>query len=116
MASTGDETRRTLVFDEVDVGIGGSVAETVGQLLAALGQHHQILCVTHLGQVAAQADHHLKVVKSGDPVSTSISALTDDMRIEEIARMTGGAAMTDASRELAREMLSERLQGQPAGS
>ena len=116
VASTGDETRRTLVFDEVDVGIGGSVAETVGQLLAALGQHHQILCVTHLGQVAAQADHHLKVVKSGDPVSTSISALTDDMRIEEIARMTGGAAMTDASRELAKEMLSERLQGQPAGS
>ena len=115
VASIGNEAPRTLVFDEVDVGIGGSVAETVGQLLAALGQHHQILCVTHLGQVAAQADHHLKVVKSGDPVSTSIMTLSDDARVEEIARMTGGSAMTDASRALAAELLNERLKRQPAG-
>ena len=67
VASIRDEAHRTLIFDEVDVGIGGSVAETVGQLLAALGQQHQILCVTHLGQVAAQADHHLKVVEVGRP-------------------------------------------------
>ena len=86
------------------------------ELLAALGQQHQILCVTHLGQVAAQADHHIKVLKSGDPVSTSISTLTDDTRIEEIARMAGGAAVTDASRALAKEMLSDRLKRQPANS
>ena len=116
VARISDEARRTLIFDEVDVGIGGSVAETVGQLLATLGQQHQILCVTHLGQVAAQADHHLKVLKSGDPVSTSISTLTDDTRIEEIARMAGGAAVTDASRALAKEMLSDRLKRQPASS
>ena len=116
VARIRDEARRTLIFDEVDVGIGGSVAETVGQLLAALGQQHQILCVTHLGQVAAQADHHLKVLKSGDPVSTSISTLTDDAPIEEIARMAGGAAVTDASRALAKEMLSDRLKRQPANS
>ena len=116
VARIRDEARRTLIFDEVDVGIGGSVAETVGQLLAALGQQHQILCVTHLGQVAAQADHHLKVLKSGDPVSTSISTLTDDTRIEEIARMAGGAAVTDASRALAKEMLSDRLKRLPASS
>ena len=115
VASIGNDAPRTLVFDEVDVGIGGSVAETVGQLLAALGQHHQILCVTHLGQVAAQADQHLKVVKSGDPVSTSIMTLSDDARVEEIARMTGGSAMTDASRALAAELLNERLKRQPAG-
>jgi len=115
VASLGDEAPRTLVFDEVDVGIGGSVAETVGQLLATLGQHHQILCVTHLGQVAAQADHHLKVIKSGDPVSTSITMLSDDTRVEEIARMTGGASMTDASRALAEELLNERFKRQTAG-
>ena len=116
VARISDEARRTLIFDEVDVGIGGSVAETVGQLLAALGRQHQILCVTHLGQVAAQADHHLKVLKTGNPVSTSISTLTDDTRIEEIARMAGGAAVTDASRALAKEMLSDRLKRQHASS
>ena len=65
--------------------------------------------------LAAQADQHLKVVKSGDPVSTSIMTLSDDARVEEIARMTGGSAMTDASRALAAELLNERLKRQPAG-
>ncbi len=106
VARAADQSAGTLVFDEVDVGIGGRVAETVGHLLAQLGQDHQILCVTHLGQVAAQARHHLRVSKSGKPVATKIEALDGDTRVEEIARMMGGAKLTEATLTLAKEMIS----------
>ena len=99
----------TLIFDEVDSGIGGAVAETVGNLLAKLGRSHQILCVTHLPQVAAQGDHHLKVSKlqeDGKTVS-QVSPLSRVERIEEIARMLGGATITDTTRRHARELLGQ---------
>ncbi len=97
----------TLVFDEVDVGIGGGVAEIVGQMLRTLGGSRQILCVTHLPQVAAQAMHHLQVSKSSskDATRTRIAPLEDEQRIEEIARMLGGVKITDQTLAHAREMV-----------
>jgi DNA repair protein RecN (Recombination protein N) len=99
----------TLIFDEVDAGIGGAVAETVGKLLHQLGQSHQILCVTHLPQVAAQGNHHLKVSKSqtGDKTVSQVQALGRSERVEEIARMLGGATITDTTRRHARELLEQ---------
>ena len=100
----------TLIFDEVDAGIGGAVAETVGKLLHQLGQSHQILCVTHLPQVAAQGNHHLKVSKSqaGDKTVSQVQTLGRSERVEEIARMLGGATITDTTRRHARELLEQR--------
>lgn len=97
----------TLIFDEVDSGIGGRVAEIVGSLLKKLGQRHQVLCVTHLPQVAAQADHQWQVSKEahGGKTLSSIQALDKAHRIEEIARMLGGAAITETTRKHAAEML-----------
>ena len=97
----------TLVFDEVDAGIGGAVAETVGKLLHQLGQSHQILCVTHLPQVAAQGNHHLKVSKSQNSEKTvsQVQVLGRSERVEEVARMLGGATITDTTRRHARELL-----------
>ena len=97
----------TLVFDEVDVGIGGGVAEVVGQLLRTLGENRQILCVTHLPQVAAQAMHHLQVRKQSkrDETRTSISRLQPGDRIEEIARMLGGVKITEQTLAHAKEMV-----------
>ena len=97
----------TLIFDEVDAGIGGAVAETVGKLLHQLGQSHQILCVTHLPQVAAQGNHHLKVSKSqsGDKTISQVQPLGRAERVEEVARMLGGATITDTTRPHARELL-----------
>jgi len=99
----------TLIFDEVDAGIGGAVAETVGKLLNQLGQSHQILCVTHLPQVAAQGNHHLKVSKSqsGDKTISQVEALGRAERVEEVARMLGGATITDTTRRHARELLEQ---------
>ena len=99
----------TLIFDEVDAGIGGAVAETVGKLLRQLGQSHQILCVTHLPQVAAQGNHHLKVSKSqsADKTISQVSPLGRSERVEEIARMLGGATITDTTRRHARELLEQ---------
>ena len=99
----------TLIFDEVDAGIGGAVAETVGKLLHQLGQSHQILCVTHLPQVAAQGNHHLKVSKtqSGDKTISLVQALGRPERVEEVARMLGGATITDTTRRHARELLEK---------
>jgi len=98
----------TLVFDEVDAGIGGAVAETVGRLLKQLGQARQVLCVTHLAQVAARGDLHLSVGKAsgadGRPVSR-IASLDRRQRVEEIARMIGGHELTETTRKHAREML-----------
>ena len=97
----------TLIFDEVDAGIGGAVAETVGKLLHQLGQSHQILCVTHLPQVAAQGNHHLKVSKSqhADKTMSQVEILGRTERVEEVARMLGGATITDTTRRHARELL-----------
>ncbi|MFZ4061628.1 MAG: DNA repair protein RecN, partial [Polynucleobacter sp.] len=99
----------TLIFDEVDAGIGGAVAETVGQLLRQLGESHQILCVTHLPQVAAQGNHHLKVSKSqsADKTLSQVIPLGRSERVEEIARMLGGATITDTTRRHARELLEQ---------
>ena len=99
----------TLIFDEVDAGIGGAVAETVGKLLHQLGQSHQILCVTHLPQVAAQGNHHLKVSKSqsGDKTVSQVQPLGRIERVEEVARMLGGATITDTTRRHARELLEK---------
>ena len=100
-------TTPTLVFDEVDVGIGGGVAEIVGQMLRTLGASRQILCVTHLPQVAAQAMHHLQVKKqsSQQETQTFISQLQDTERVQEIARMLGGVKITAQTLAHAREMV-----------
>ena len=97
----------TLIFDEVDVGIGGGVAEIVGRLLAELGKERQVLCVTHLPQVAARADWQWQVSKAtrDGAVLSSIRVLDAKQRVDEIARMLGGVEVTEISREHAREML-----------
>lgn len=112
--SAGSDTTPTMIFDEVDSGIGGSVAEIVGQKLRALGTERQILCVTHLPQVAALAHHQLQVSKLAgeDTTRTRIRALDDAERMDEIARMLGGVKITRQTREHAREMLG---QAQAAG-
>lgn len=97
-----------MIFDEVDVGIGGGVAEVVGQLLKSLGMSRQVLVITHLPQVASQGLRHLKVSKSevnGQTLST-IAALDKDARVEEIARMLGGLEITSTTRQHALEMLA----------
>src|SRR6187549_905308 len=98
---------RCMVFDEVDSGVGGAVAEIVGRELKALGFSGQTLCVTHLPQVASQGHHHLRVAKltDGKTTRTTISELTMDERTEELARMLGGMEVTGKAREHAREML-----------
>jgi DNA repair protein RecN (Recombination protein N) len=103
----------TLVFDEVDSGIGGSVAATVGQLLQQLGAQRQVLCVTHLPQVAAFADAHFRVSKngSGDSVTSELAQLASADRVEELARMLGGAQITAKTRAHAKEMLQSGGRG-----
>ena len=102
------QARPTLIFDEVDTGISGAVAENVGRLLRRLGSKHQVLCVTHLPQVAAQANQHLRAEKqTGDDARTrsALSSLDAAARTEEVARMLGGATVTEKTRENARELL-----------
>jgi len=100
--------RHCMVFDEVDAGIGGAVAEVVGRQLRELGARSQVLCVTHLAQVAAQGHHHLRVTKltDGKTTRTSLSELTGQERIREVARMLGGTQITDKAVAHAREMLA----------
>lgn len=98
----------TLVFDEVDSGVSGAVAEMVGRLLKELGASHQVLCVTHLPQVAACAQHHFRVVKQktkSDGVTSSIDELDDHERIQAIAELLGGVDITDTTRSHAKELL-----------
>jgi DNA repair protein RecN (Recombination protein N) len=97
----------TLIFDEVDSGVGGAVAEVVGKLLRELGQRHQVLCVTHLPQVASYAGQHFLVAKTESDGTTRshIAALDSPARIEEVARMLGGLKITATTRDHAREML-----------
>jgi DNA repair protein RecN (Recombination protein N) len=98
----------TLIFDEVDSGIGGGVAEVVGRLLKRLGQDCQVLCVTHLPQVASQANQHFQVSKQSTDGRTvsSIDAMDAKARVEEIARMLGGIEITATTRKHARELLA----------
>ena len=96
-----------MIFDEVDAGVGGAVAEMVGRQLAALGARGQVLCVTHLAQVASQADHQVRVSKITDGRSSrmTVTELTEPERVEELARMLGGVEITRKARDHAREML-----------
>lgn len=99
----------TLIFDEVDSGIGGAVAETVGKYLRSLAQHKQVLCVTHLPQVAAQGHHHYQVSKQivGGKTRSVIQPLSDESRVMEVARMLGGQAISEATKTAAREMIAK---------
>jgi DNA repair protein RecN (Recombination protein N) len=98
----------TLVFDEVDVGIGGATGDVVGQLLRQLGERGQVICVTHLAQVASKGHQHLQVVKTASKKSaeSTLIELSGDAKVEEIARMLGGLKITDQSLAHAREMLT----------
>jgi len=98
----------TLVFDEVDTGIGGAVAATVGRMLQTLGERRQVLCVTHLPQVAAHADHHYQVTKSGngEQVTSRLATLARAERVDELARMLGGHEITAKTRAHAAELFA----------
>lgn len=100
-----------LVFDEIDVGISGGTAEIVGRLLAGLGQHVQILCITHQAQVAAQSDQHLLVKKlQTDPASSTIVALEEEQLILELARMTGGIEIGETTLQHAKQLRQLKFQ------
>jgi DNA repair protein RecN (Recombination protein N) len=107
VAAAQSEALPCLVFDEVDAGVGGGVAEIVGRQLRTLGERAQVLCVTHLPQVASQAHAHVRVTKltDGKTTRTVLRVLGADERVEEIARMLGGVSITDKAREHAAEML-----------
>ena len=104
------EAVETIVFDEVDAGIGGSVAEVVGKKLSSLSRHHQVVCITHLPQIAKFGDHHFRISKrvSDGRTSTIIKRLSETERVKEIARMLGGEKITRATLDHAHEMLDKR--------
>lgn len=106
----GTESVETIVFDEVDAGIGGGVAEVVGRKMSSLARHHQIICITHIPQIAKFGDHHFRISKhvSGGRTRTTITPLAENERVEEIARMLGGEEITRATIAHAREMLESR--------
>jgi len=106
--TVGDAPGKTLIFDEVDAGIGGRVAEVVGGRLRALGERFQVLCITHLPQIAARATTQFRIEKRvrGSRTVTSVERLSDAGRVEEIARMIGGAVVTDPVRATARELIA----------
>jgi DNA repair protein RecN (Recombination protein N) len=103
----GWATQKTLVFDEVDTGIGGRAAEAVGKKLKSLARANQVLCVTHLPQIATFGDHHYVIEKkeTGGRTRTSIRAVTGEERTEEVARMLSGAKLTETSRKHAEQMI-----------
>ncbi len=102
----------TLIFDEVDVGIGGGVAEMVGRQLRKLGENRQVLCVTHQPQVASQGHHHFRISKQSDgkETRTVVQAIDGDVRVEEVARMSGGVNITEQTLEHARQLISQAQQ------
>jgi DNA repair protein RecN (Recombination protein N) len=106
-----DAPGKTLVFDEVDVGIGGRVAEVVGRKLRAIAERHQVLCVTHLPQIASLADRHFAVQKRVERgrTLTEVHALREAERVEEVARMLGGETISDAARKHARDLVKQGL-------
>jgi DNA repair protein RecN (Recombination protein N) len=99
---------RTLVFDEIDIGIGGRAAEAVGQKLKTLSEAQQVICITHLPQIAAFADQHFLIEKGehGGRTHTGVRRMKREERVEEIARMLSGANLTETSRRHAEQMLS----------
>lgn len=103
----------TLIFDEVDSGIGGGVSAMVGRKLKHVAAEQQVVCITHLPQVAAFADHHYRVVKvtEGGRTRTGIELLSEDGRVAELARMLGGARITEKTLEHAREMMEHGMLG-----
>jgi DNA repair protein RecN (Recombination protein N) len=105
LARTGSV--RTIIFDEVDSGIGGATAQIVGRKLREVARHHQVLCITHLPQIACCGDRHYRVVKqvAGERTNSSVSLLSEEERLEEIARMLGGIELTEKTKAHAREML-----------
>jgi DNA repair protein RecN (Recombination protein N) len=105
-----DSAVETLVFDEVDAGIGGTVADSVADRLAGLAASCQVVCITHLPQIASQARHHLRVEKrvEGGRTVTRVRPLGAEERVEELARMLGGRHVTETSREHARELMGQR--------
>ena len=107
VASAENTNIPVMIFDEVDVGIGGGVAEIVGKLLKQLGSFYQVFSITHLAQVASKADHHFKVYKDEkeESVISKIDLLSDEDRIQETARMLGGIEITATTLEHAKEML-----------
>jgi DNA repair protein RecN (Recombination protein N) len=107
-----------MIFDEVDAGIGGAVAEIVGRELRALGDAGQVICVTHLPQVASQGHQHLRVTKlsDGKTTRTSLTELDPAERVEELARMLGGVEVTAKAREHAGEMLRAAAPAIPAAA
>jgi DNA repair protein RecN (Recombination protein N) len=111
VTTASDKSTPTMIFDEVDSGIGGGIAEIVGQKLRSLSHHRQVLCVTHLPQVAAQAHHHLYVEKNNksDITASTVRLLSDTERIPEVARMLGGVTMTANTLAHAQEMLTQAL-------
>ena len=115
VTTSNDRTTPTLIFDEVDSGIGGGVAEIVGQKLRALSHNRQVMCVTHLPQVAAQAHQHLYVEKNNktDITSSNVRLLSTDERVEEIARMLGGVTITANTLAHAKEMLFHTTSSTP---
>ena len=100
----------TIVFDEVDAGIGGGVAEMVGKKLVSLAKTHQVICITHLAQIAKFGDHHYKISKtvSSGRTQTGVAQLTSQERVEEIARMMGGEKITKMTLNHAKEMLQHK--------
>lgn len=114
VTTSNDKTTPTMIFDEVDSGIGGGIAEIVGQKLRDLSHNRQVMCVTHLPQVASQAHHHLYVEKNNqtDITSSNVRLLKTEERIEEIARMLGGVNITENTRAHAKEMLTTGNQNQ----
>ena len=108
VVGTGEKTVTTMVFDEVDAGIGGSVAEIVGRRLEKIGVNRQVLCVTHLAQVASQGQHHYRVSKltDGQTSITKVRLLADEEKLEELSRMLGGIEITERTRAHAAEMMA----------
>jgi DNA repair protein RecN (Recombination protein N) len=104
---TGADETPVLIFDELDQGVGGRMGHVIGEKLWMLARHHQVLCITHLPQVAAYADTHYLVSKdtTGERTTTAVTQLEDDRRIAEIALMLGGAHAGPAAREGAVELL-----------
>ncbi|MBN2646532.1 MAG: DNA repair protein RecN [Thiotrichales bacterium] len=104
----------TLIFDEVDVGIGGGVAEVVGEKMQQLGRSKQLLSITHLAQVAAHGDHHFKIAKRvvDEQTRTEVSCLDTHQRIQELARMLGGVTITEQTEKMAAELLQQAQQKQ----
>jgi len=98
----------TLVFDEIDSGIGGAVAEKVGVRLAELAKRHQVICLTHLPQIAAAADHHYRVEQKRveNRVIATVRDLNNDERVQEVARMLGGVTVTPITLRHAKEMIA----------